>query len=131
MSVIKKIQAIGRIQIGRILLQYRNCILYECVSSLYVASFRYHASLNHTSLFRKLIELHVTIRTEENGSRIVVLNMTIDPVRLLRLTYPKAAAKTCQRVPNRHVRSLHDLAYMLLYRYIKVSLGRACMALTR
>lgn len=38
----------------------------------------------------------------------IVAPSTIDPARdLSRLIYSKAVAKTCQRVPNRHVRSLH------------------------
>lgn len=80
-----------------------------------------------SSLFRNACNYS----NREKRSGIVALNMTIDPVRISRLTYPKTAAKTRQRVPNRHVRSLHGLAHMLLYRCIKVSTGRASMALVR
>lgn len=94
-------------------------------------SLGYHASLNHPR-FVILIEQRATMpKWRSWRSEIVAPNIAIDPVRLSRLIYPKAAAKTRQRVPNRRITSLDGLAYTLLYHSIKVSAGRACMALAR
>lgn len=94
-------------------------------------SLGYHASLYHLQ-FVILIEQRATMpKWRSWRSEIVALNIAIDPVCLSRLIYPKAAAKTRQRVPNRRITSLDGLAYTLLYRSIKVSAGRACMALAR